>query len=86
MPVLRNIRSIDNYNKEFEALGYEPKGEFGIAGRRYFRNGAKIRSHHIHIFREGNLNDIERHLAVRDYLRVHELSAFEYGKLKSKLA
>jgi GrpB-like predicted nucleotidyltransferase (UPF0157 family) len=33
-----------------------------------------------------NSNDIERHLAVRDYLRTHPENAFDYGELKSRLA
>jgi GrpB-like predicted nucleotidyltransferase (UPF0157 family) len=86
MPVVRDITEVDKYNKEFETLGYEPKGEFGIAGRRYFRKGLTIRTHHIHIFEISNSRDIDRHLAVRDYLRAHPQDAFEYGQLKSKLA
>lgn len=86
MVVVKDIRKVDNYNKEFEALGYEPKGEFGIVGRRYFRKGLEIRTHQIHIFQENNLKDIERHLAVRDYLRAHPKKAFEYGQLKSRIA
>lgn len=86
MPVVRDISRVDDYNKDFAALGYEPKGEFGITGRRYFRKGAEIRTHQIHIFEEGNLRDIKRHLAVRDYLRTHTRDSFEYGKLKSRLA
>ena len=39
MPVVRDITKIDAYNKEFEVLGHEPKGEFGIVGRRFFRKG-----------------------------------------------
>ena len=86
MPVVRDITKVDKYNKEFETLGYEPKGEYGIAGRRYFRKGLTIRTHHIHIFEISNSRDIDRHLAVRDYLRAHPQDAFEYGQLKSKLA
>ena len=86
MVVVRDIAKIDNYNKEFESLGYEPKGEFGIVGRRYFRKGLEIRTYQIHIFEESNQEDIVRHLAVRDYLRLHPREAFEYGELKSKLA
>lgn len=86
MPVVRDITKIDAYNKEFESLGYEPKGEFGIVGRRYFRKGLEIRTHQIHIFEISNSKDIERHLAVRDYLRTHPQDAIEYGQLKSKLA
>ncbi len=71
--------------KKFENLGYEPKGEFCIAGRRYFRKGLENRTHQIHIFERSNYNDIERHLDLRDYLRTHPEDAFEYGELKSKL-
>lgn len=86
MPVVKDITKVDKYNKEFEDLGYEPKGEFGMAGRRYFRKGLENRTHQIHVFEKGNFNDIERHLAVRDYLRTHPEDVFEYGKLKSRLA
>lgn len=86
MPVVKDITKVDEYNKEFEALGYEPKGEFGIVGRRYFRKGLEHRTHHIHVFEKSNSDDIERHLAVRDYLRTHPEDAFEYGELKSRLA
>ena len=86
MPVVKDITKVDKYNKEFEDLGYESKGEFGIAGRRYFRKGLENRTHQIHVFEKSNFNDIERHLAVRDYLRTHPEEAFEYGELKSRLA
>lgn len=37
-------------------------------------------------FESSNANDIERHLAVRDYLRKRLKDAFEYGELKRRLA
>ena len=40
----------------------------------------------IHIFAADNIWNIERHLAVRDYLRTHRETADEYGRLKEKLA
>ncbi|AFS77828.1 hypothetical protein UPF0157 [Gottschalkia acidurici 9a] len=86
MVVVKGITKVDNHNKEFESLGYEPKGEYGMIGRRYFRKGLENRTHQIHIFESSNSNDIERHLAVRDYLREHPDYAIEYGELKSKLA
>lgn len=86
MPVVKDIEKIDSYNKEMTSLGYEALGEFGIPGRRYFRKGGSHRTHHIHIFEEENSTDIERHLAVRDYLRAHQDTADEYGELKAKLA
>lgn len=39
MPVVRDITKIDACNEAFERLGHEPKGEFGIVGRRFFRKG-----------------------------------------------
>lgn len=86
MPVVTNISHVERYNPEFEALGYECMGEFGIPGRRYFRKGGDNRTHQIHVFEQGNRNDINRHLAVRDYLRTHPDVAAEYGKLKTELA
>lgn len=50
MPVVKDIGKIDALYPEFEALGYECMGEFGIAGRRYFRKGGDERTHQVHIF------------------------------------
>lgn len=86
MPIVRRIETIDAYNGEFEKLGYECMGEFGIPGRRYFRKGGDERTHQIHIFEEGNQKDIMRHLAVRDYLRTHDEMRRQYGALKKELA
>ncbi|MBN6206807.1 GrpB family protein [Ralstonia pickettii] len=85
MPVVKNIYLVDQNNEEMQKLGYEPMGEFGIAGRRYFRKGQEKRTHHVHIFQEGS-PDIKRHIAFRDYLRAHPNLRDRYGALKSKLA
>lgn len=61
-------------------------GEFGIAGRRCFRKGGDNRTHQIHIFEKSNNKDIDRHLAVRDFLRTHPETAAKYGELKIRLA
>lgn len=50
MPVVRDITTIDNYNKEMGRLGYIPKGENGIPGRRYFQKGGDNRTHHVHMY------------------------------------
>lgn len=86
MPVVKDIGKIDALYPEFEALGYECMGEFGIAGRRYFRKGGDERTHQVHIFEESNRADIGRHLAVRNYLRTHEEERRAYGELKETLA
>lgn len=86
LPVVENIAALDAHSSGFEALGYEVMGEFGLPGRRYFRKGGDNRTHQIHAFQFDNLQEIERHLAVRDYLRTHPAVREEYGQLKARLA
>ena len=86
MPVVKDISLVDAHNSEFETLGYECRGEFGIPGRRFFAKGGDNRTHHIHIFEQSNQTDIQRHIAVRDYLNAHSDTAAEYAALKKKLA
>lgn len=86
MPVVRDLSIADAKRGDFEALGYEYLGEFGIPGRRYMRKGGEHRTHQAHIFAEDDRNNILRHLAVRDYLRVHPKEASAYGALKVELA
>lgn len=86
MPVVTEVGLTDRYNRNLEALGYECMGEFGIPGRRYFRKGGDHRTHQIHVFEQNNRRDIDRHLAVREYLRAHPDVAVEYGRLKTGLA
>lgn len=87
LPVVTEIEKVDAYNAKFEELGYECMGEFGIPGRRYFRKGGEEhRTYQIHVFGQKSVHDIERHLAVRDYLRTHKEASDAYGELKKKLA
>lgn len=84
--VVKDISELDTYSEQFENLGYEVMGEFGIEGRRYFRKGGDNRTHQIHAFQYDNIQEIERHLSFRDYLRQNPEISKEYGELKSKLA
>lgn len=85
MPVVRSIENIDFFNDKMEELGYIAYGENGLPGRRYFQKGGDERTHHVHVYQEGN-EEIRRHLAFRDYLRTHTEEAKKYGALKEKLA
>ncbi|MBM7599586.1 GrpB-like predicted nucleotidyltransferase (UPF0157 family) [Virgibacillus halotolerans] len=86
MPLVKEIKRVDSFNDQMIALGYEPLGEYGIKGRRYFRKGEDNRTHQMHMFQFDNAQEIDRHLAVRDYLRKHPEAARAYGDLKAKLA
>lgn len=85
MPIVKEINRIDQYNPAMIGLGYEPKGENGIFGRRYFKKGGDNRTHHVHIYEVGN-PEIERHLAFRNYLRAKPDVAKAYGDLKEELS
>lgn len=85
MPVVIDIEMVDRFNTEMISLGYEPRGENGLPGRRYFQRGGNQRTHHVHIYEKGS-PEITRHLAFRDYLRENEEDAKQYGTLKMKLA
>ena len=80
-----DLAALDALNGQMSAIGYEPKGEYGIAGRRYFQKGDDQRTHHIHAFVTGDVNLI-RHIAFRDYLRANPAVAQEYGELKKQIA
>ena len=78
---------LDRHAHGLVALGYEAMGEFGIAGRRYFRldDAVGTRTHQVHAF-QAETPEVLRHVAFRDYLRSHPGIAVEYGALKQSLA
>lgn len=86
MVVVRDVTLVDALAAQFEALGYEYLGEFGMAGRRYLRKGGAERTHQIHVFDLKSEHHIVRHLALRDYLRAHPAACAAYAELKRKLA
>ncbi|MDM5316997.1 GrpB family protein [Fictibacillus sp. b24] len=83
--VVKDIEKVNLFNDEMLCLGYEPRNEHGITGRRYFTKGKLKRSHHIHIFQLGNKN-IDAHLSFKDYLNNNPEDAKKYGDLKKVLA
>lgn len=87
LAIVSDIMVVDRRAAQMESLGYEAMGEFGIATRRYFRrdNMAGERTHQIHAFQIGSPH-IRRHLAFRDFMRVHEVPASQYAELKRGLA
>ncbi len=82
-----NLADVVRQRSAMESLGYEVMGEFGIAGRRYFRkeDAQGIRTHQLHVFETGSAQ-VTRHLAFRDYLIAHPAEAQRYSELKRKLA
>jgi len=84
--VVHCLSELDDCNKSMMNLGYVPKGEFGIPGRRFYSKGSDDnRTHHVHAFELGH-PEVNAHLDFRDYLRVHQGHAAGYANLKVSLA
>ncbi|WEB58548.1 GrpB family protein [Enterococcus faecalis] len=84
--IVEEIEKVDLLQGEFERIGYEYMGEFGLSGRRYLRKRPIKRTHHVHIYQFDNTQEILRHLAFRNYLRENPAIATTYGTLKKQLA
>ncbi len=58
--VVEDIKTVNSLSLPISQLGYESRGAYGIAGRRYFSKptGPKC---HLHVFGQGDPN-IEKHL------------------------
>lgn len=84
---VKNIAEVDNFNGQMIGLGYEPRGEYGIPGRRYFSTdrAAADRPRHVHAFQSDN-PEVARHIDFRDYMRAHPDDAHAYSRLKENLA
>lgn len=85
LPVVKNILEVDKATKEMEGLGYEAKGEYGIAFRRYFQKSKNVRTYNVHVYEEGD-PEIDRYLKFCEWMRSHEDDAQAYANLKIELA
>lgn len=70
--------------RPMELLGYEYKGELGIARRHYFTKGSP-RTHHIHMV-ERDSESLLTYILFRDYLIEHREARERYAALKAQLA
>ncbi len=70
-----------------KSIGYIHEGNLGIPGREAFAYEGKehLQQHHLYVCPEDSL-ELKRHLAFRDYLRVHPEAVDEYSKIKMEAA
>jgi len=86
LPVVSHIEEVDEVQETLRSNGYQPMGENGIPGRRYFIKGTPEKHLvHIHFFQDGH-SEIKRHLLFVHYLNAHPAEAQAYSKLKQELA
>ncbi len=79
------LKALDAQSPNLSRLGYDARGENGIAGRRYFTKGGDARTHHLHVYLRDS-ESVVRHLCVRDFLIAHPLAAAEYAVVKRACA
>jgi len=87
MPAVGSISKVDELEHRFAEIGFEWRGEFGIAGRRYLTfddPGTGKRVCQVHIF-EASSSEIEKHLAFRDLMRSDSAKRLQYETLKLDL-
>lgn len=88
VPVVVGLVAFDRRASVVEGLGYRVWGESGIEGRRYctFNHAQDGRREvQLHVFAEGDPH-IDRHLAFRDYMKMHvdEARAYEAEKRRCR--
>lgn len=84
--VLVGLRKLELSEEQVDAmhgLGYEFLGEYGLAGRLFFRKHP--RTHHVHVVEHGGVH-WERQLTFRDALRSDADERQRYDEFKRRLA
>lgn len=66
-------------------IGYQHEGDLGIAGREAFRYDGKdhLQKHHLYVC-PADSPELRRHIAFRDYLRLHPEAVAEYSRIKEE--
>ena len=85
-PTVDILVTVKDLARVSQLEGYEAFGENGIQGRLFFVKGGENHEFHVHVFDQNDQVNIQRHLAVVEYLNHHEKKREEYAQLKSYLA
>ena len=80
-----SFEGLETHNPALERIGYEARGEYGIADRRYYKKHATDNNlgFHLHAYLENSFQ-VNRHLAFRDYLRLKPEIAQKYVAIKEQ--
>lgn len=83
--LLRSSDDVPEVIRLLAEIGYEHRGDLGVTGREAFRANPGSIQHHLYVCPPGS-REYERHIAFRDYLRLHTADAHAYALLKRDLA
>ncbi len=83
--VIRDSSAFEAAAAALEANGYHHEGNLGIPGREAFRYDCKeyLQKHHLYVCPQDSA-ELRRHLAFRDYLRMHPEEVREYSRIKEE--
>lgn len=80
------LDDIEHINTGMDGLGYDVRGECGIAGRHYYsKDRGTVRTHKAHACARSH-PQAHRMIIFRDYMHDHPETANTYAALKRKLA
>ena len=83
--VIRDSSVFETVSAALEAIGYQHEGDLGIPGREAFRYDDKehLQRHHLYVCSQDS-TELRRHLAFRDYLRMHPEAVRGYSRIKEE--
>jgi GrpB-like predicted nucleotidyltransferase (UPF0157 family) len=84
LAVINLTGSVEEWSRSFEELGYRRGGDLSPGHHFFKRDVAGVRTHKLHICREGHAQ-IARMLRFRDYLRRNPVDRMRYQELKFRL-
>ena len=81
--VILDLTMFPEARRRLSAAAYRHDGDLGIPGREAFRYEGEIQlpRHHLYLCAR-DAAELQRHLALRDYLRSHPDTAREYSRVK----
>jgi GrpB-like predicted nucleotidyltransferase (UPF0157 family) len=81
--VIKNYSSFQKVKFKLENLGYYHEGNLGIKDREAFGYNGKdeFMAHHLYVC-PADSEELKRHLAFRDYLRIHKEDREKYSEIK----
>ena len=85
MVVVNDISLAEEVIAKFEESGYVCEDELNMEGRIIFVKNAENQAYRVITFEKSNQTEIDRHIAVSEYLENHPKISREYANLKDRL-
>ncbi len=81
--IIKDYNSFEIIKTKLASIGYSYEGDLGIKDRQAFKYEDKpnLIKHHLYVCPEYS-EELKRHIAFRDYLRVHKKDRDWYGEVK----